>query len=330
MIFIGDTSGVKALKSSQQKMETLSTAKTQIPDSASLGELGTVDSESTAKSGRSPAPRSELSTIFHQGASCKPTRVMRITFDKPWQIEQITKSIGFPLKHVETSQVSRGVLALYFFSLANAIEMYNTLLKLDSVVDIRYLKDLSTFEHCDRVIFDNRFNLTEVNILRFLETLDKVVMLKKLSHRRYLVKFDSVRIAENIQRVFMQQFWQFDRRYYQSLICFTPSNYDYVFISMTNPVRLKFCNMENKQKYRHLGQQIDFKAIIDEQDTRTTVMIKNIPNRIQKSDLIDLINKKFYGGYDFIYLPIDFKVLSAPTPGPSGPNGSKVTRLGQM
>jgi len=67
--------------------------------------------------------------------------------------------------------------------------------------------------------------------------------------------------------------------------------------------------MENKQKYKHLGQQIDFKAIIDEQDTRTTVMIKNIPNRIQKNDLIDLINKKFYGGYDFIYLPIDFKVI---------------------
>lgn len=308
MIFIGDTSGVKALKSSQQKIDTLSTAPTQLSESQPPLKPALLDRVSPDEQTQALPNRSELSTIFHQGASCNPTRVLRITFDKPWQIDQITKSIGFPLKHVETSQVSRGVLALYFFSLANAVEMYNTLLKLDSVVDIRYLKDLSTFEHCDRVIFDNRFNLTEVNILRFLETLDKVVMLKKLSERRYLVKFDSVRISENIQRVYTQQFWQFDRRYYQSLICFTESNYDYVFISMTNPLRLKFCNLENKQKFRHLGQKIDFKAIIDEQDSRTTVMIKNIPNRIQKSDLIELINKNFYGGYDFIYLPIDFKV----------------------
>jgi len=308
MIFIGDTNGVKALKSSQQKMDSLSTAQTQISETKSSNQTKSLLSESSKKSNSKSSTKMEMSTIFHQSSSCKPSRILKIAFDKPWQISQIVKSIGFPLKHVETSQSSRGLLALYFFSLANAIQMYNTLLKLDAVVNIKYLCDLSTFEHCDRAIFDNKFNLTEVNILRFLETLDKVVLLKKLSHRRYLVKFDSVCISDNIQRVMTQQFWQFDRRYYQSLICFTESNYDFVFISMTNPVRLKFCNMENKQKYRHLGQQIDFKAIIDEQDTRTTIMIKNIPNRIQKTDLIDLINKKFYGGYDFIYLPIDFKV----------------------
>ena len=300
MIFIGDTNGVKTLKScSVSKSDSLSMAPTLVSKSeAKPREQVPIRRES----------ESEMSTIFYQQPSIKPTRVLMITFKKSWQIEQMVKSIGFPLKHIETSQASRGLLGLYFFSLANAIHMYNIFLKVENIQDVKYLRDLTTFEHCDRVIFDNKYNLTEVNILRFLEMVDKVVMIKKLSHQKYLIKFDSICITQNIQKVMTQQFWQFDRRYYQSLVCFSDSNYDYVFIHLTNPLRLKFCNFEDRAKYKHLDQKIDFKAIIDEQDNRTTIMIKNIPNRIQKNDLVDLINKDFYGGYDFIYLPIDFKV----------------------
>jgi hypothetical protein len=300
MIFIGDTHGVKAIKARPlAKSDALSTAPTQLSETET----------SPQSSPKQPSqPQSEMSTIFYQQPSCKPTRVIMITFEKARQVEQMIKSIGFPLKHIETSQVSRGLLGLYFFSLANAIHMYNVFVKVENISDVKYLQDLATFEHCDRVIFDNKFNLTEVNILRFLETVNKVVMIKKLSHQKYLIKFDSICIKENIQKVMRQQFWQFDRRYYESLICFTQVNYDFVFIHMTNPMRLKFCNFEDRNKYKHLSQKIDFKAIIDEQDNRTTIMIKNIPNRIQKMDLVELINKNFYGGYDFIYLPIDFKV----------------------
>lgn len=308
MLFIGDTSGVQALKSDfNKKIDSQSTAPTQIsevdhPD-IKLQVPCLLQKTKIKFPSKSPMP-----TILQQKPSCKPTRILKLTFEKPDQINQVINSISFPLKHVETSMMSRGIVALYFYSLANAIQMYNTLLRIHVISDLKYLMNLATFEHCDRVIFNNKFNLTEVNILRFLETLDKVVMLKKLSHRKYFVKFDSVSISENIQRVMSQQFWQFDRRYYQSLICFTEINYDFVYISMTNPMRLKFCNLEQRQRYKHLSSQIDFKAIMDEQDNRTTIMIKNIPNRIQKKDLIELINKKFYGGFDFIYLPIDFKV----------------------
>ncbi|OMJ89622.1 hypothetical protein SteCoe_8158 [Stentor coeruleus] len=42
-------------------------------------------------------------------------------------------------------------------------------------------------------------------------------------------------------------------------------------------------------------------------DTRTTVMIKNIPNKYTQRMLLQTIDKKFSGTYDFLYLPIDFK-----------------------
>jgi len=42
-------------------------------------------------------------------------------------------------------------------------------------------------------------------------------------------------------------------------------------------------------------------------DQRTTVMVRNIPNKYSKQLLIEEINAKHAGTYDFFYLPIDFK-----------------------
>lgn len=44
-------------------------------------------------------------------------------------------------------------------------------------------------------------------------------------------------------------------------------------------------------------------------DLRTTVMIKNIPNKYSQKMLLGAINKSFAGTYNFLYLPIDFKVF---------------------
>jgi len=42
-------------------------------------------------------------------------------------------------------------------------------------------------------------------------------------------------------------------------------------------------------------------------DNRTTLMIKNIPNKYNQKMLLAAVDERHKGTYDFFYLPIDFK-----------------------
>lgn len=42
-----------------------------------------------------------------------------------------------------------------------------------------------------------------------------------------------------------------------------------------------------------------------EEKKKTTLMIKNIPNKYSKQLLLEEINARFAGKYDFFYLPMD-------------------------
>ena len=53
---------------------------------------------------------------------------------------------------------------------------------------------------------------------------------------------------------------------------------------------------------------IDSNKVLYGLDQRTTVMIKNIPNKYTLKLLTDEINMQFSNKYDFIYLPLDFSV----------------------
>ncbi|XP_010559265.1 PREDICTED: protein MEI2-like 3 [Tarenaya hassleriana] len=53
--------------------------------------------------------------------------------------------------------------------------------------------------------------------------------------------------------------------------------------------------------------QLDLGKIISGEDTRTTLMIKNIPNKYTSKMLLAAIDETNRGTYDFLYLPIDFK-----------------------
>ena len=44
-------------------------------------------------------------------------------------------------------------------------------------------------------------------------------------------------------------------------------------------------------------------------DRRTTLMIKNIPNKYNSVSILEEINLHFIGKFDFFYLPLDFNVL---------------------
>ena len=62
----------------------------------------------------------------------------------------------------------------------------------------------------------------------------------------------------------------------------------------------------NKAKEKE-KQKIDIIEIISGKDKRTTLMLKNIPNKYKLSDLVNEIDKSFRGKYDYINLPIDYE-----------------------
>jgi len=43
------------------------------------------------------------------------------------------------------------------------------------------------------------------------------------------------------------------------------------------------------------------------EDRRTTLMVKNIPNKYTQKMLLATVDEQLKGTYDFFYLPIDFK-----------------------
>ncbi|KAJ6798309.1 protein MEI2-like 4 isoform X1 [Iris pallida] len=59
---------------------------------------------------------------------------------------------------------------------------------------------------------------------------------------------------------------------------------------------------DNKKQY-----ELDIDRIVRGEDSRTTLMIKNIPNKYTSKMLLATIDEQHKGTYDFVYLPIDFK-----------------------
>ena len=53
--------------------------------------------------------------------------------------------------------------------------------------------------------------------------------------------------------------------------------------------------------------ELDLGRILRGEDNRTTLMIKNIPNKYTSKMLLTAIDESCRGTYDFLYLPIDFK-----------------------
>ena len=67
-------------------------------------------------------------------------------------------------------------------------------------------------------------------------------------------------------------------------------------------------NDSNKKKSeKKFDLNIDIKRIIYLEDRRTTLMIKNIPNKFQRDTILKIIDQNFKGLYDLFILPTDAK-----------------------
>jgi RNA recognition motif-containing protein len=70
----------------------------------------------------------------------------------------------------------------------------------------------------------------------------------------------------------------------------------------SRPIENNGVQVDNNKQF-----QLDLDKIISGDDPRTTLMIKNIPNKYSSKMLLAAIDENFRGTYDFFYLPIDFK-----------------------
>jgi hypothetical protein len=109
---------------------------------------------------------------------------------------------------------------------------------------------------------------------------------------------------------------------------FVNNNFPNAFVPMTtNIIPFEFAkptlinNLNNKIN-NHISDvkfiakddhQNDFKINIDNiisgKDKRTTIMLRNIPNKYTLCNLVEEINQVYLGKIDYINLPIDYEVI---------------------
>ncbi|XP_024964043.1 protein MEI2-like 5 isoform X3 [Cynara cardunculus var. scolymus] len=77
--------------------------------------------------------------------------------------------------------------------------------------------------------------------------------------------------------------------------------------SMSERGRTRRVDQNGSQTDSKKQFQLDLDKITSGEDTRTTLMIKNIPNKYTSKMLLAAIDENHSGTYDFLYLPIDFK-----------------------
>ena len=80
----------------------------------------------------------------------------------------------------------------------------------------------------------------------------------------------------------------------------------------SNNINIIFNNDNNINNINYIEEEdfnphLDINKVLSLEDKRSTIMIKNIPNKFTREKLLDLINKNFRGTYDLFIMPKDGK-----------------------
>lgn len=67
------------------------------------------------------------------------------------------------------------------------------------------------------------------------------------------------------------------------------------------------CKMMDAYSLKYKSNDIDLMKILTQEDQRTTLMIKNVPNKFTKEHFLSIFNKKFEGKFNLFLLPTDVK-----------------------
>lgn len=67
------------------------------------------------------------------------------------------------------------------------------------------------------------------------------------------------------------------------------------------------CKMMDAYSLKYKSNDIDLMKILTQEDQRTTLMIKNVPNKFTKEHFLSIFNKRFEGKFNLFLLPTDVK-----------------------
>ncbi|KAH3756887.1 meiosis protein [Pelomyxa schiedti] len=88
-----------------------------------------------------------------------------------------------------------------------------------------------------------------------------------------------------------------------------PVVFSNIILPMLDMAQYQTSMIEREEAFSFAGPRFTISVHSDGSitDPRTTLMIKNIPNKYTQRMILEEINRNHSGSYDFFYLPIDFK-----------------------
>jgi len=190
---------------------------------------------------------------------------------------------NFGALHVfDTQFLAQGTVIVSYFDIRNAAKAS---LELGKSYKVKFLKDAQDEDYLDYVVFHNIENLSVSEVTHKLG----IPVMQCKAYKSFLFfRFFDRRDAFRLRKALFDQSFEV-----RTLDSFKPETPLFRPLNTNVPSSSQFV--------------INLQDVIMGRDKRTTVMIRNIPNKYSQTLLVQTIEYNHAGNFDFLYLPIDFK-----------------------